>query len=120
MPDLVQKYSSVIQLIEQLGGNVEDASTQGDKLHLKATVPSDAAKNKVWDAIKSIDPAFADLDHDIQSDGKGQTYTIQAGDTLSKIAKQFYGNANQYQKIADANGISDPNKIRAGQTITIP
>jgi nucleoid-associated protein YgaU len=46
--------------------------------------------------------------------------TIQSGDNLSKVSKHFYGDANKYEKIAQANGIADANKIRAGQTITIP
>jgi nucleoid-associated protein YgaU len=120
MADLVQKYTPVIDKIEELGGNVADASVQGDKLHLKATVPSDIAKSKVWDTIKSVDSTYADLDHDITSEGKAQVYVIKPGDSLSKIAKEFYGNANDYQKIAEANGIEDPNKIRAGQSISIP
>ncbi|CAK7022849.1 hypothetical protein CUZ56_00726 [Saezia sanguinis] len=49
-------------------------------------------------------------------------YIIQKGDTLSKIAKQFYGNANDYPKIFAANKevIQDPDKIFPGQKIRIP
>ena len=49
-------------------------------------------------------------------------YTVQAGDTLSKIAKQYYGNANAYMKIFDANKdqLKDPNKIQVGQVLKIP
>ena len=51
-----------------------------------------------------------------------QYYVIQSGDTLSKIAKQFYGNANDYPKIFEANRevIKDPNLIYPGQKIRIP
>ena len=51
-----------------------------------------------------------------------KTYTVQAGDSLSKIAKQFYGNANAYMKIFEANKdqLSDPNKIQIGQVLKIP
>jgi nucleoid-associated protein YgaU len=45
---------------------------------------------------------------------------VVSGDTLSKIAKQFYGDASVYQKIADANSIDDPNSIQVGQVLTIP
>jgi nucleoid-associated protein YgaU len=45
---------------------------------------------------------------------------VQAGDTLSKISKYFYGNANKYMDIAKANGLSDPNEIQVGQQLTIP
>ena len=49
-------------------------------------------------------------------------YVIKSGDSLSKIAKQFYGNANDWQKIYQANKdkIKDPNMIHPGQKIIIP
>ena len=49
-------------------------------------------------------------------------YTIQSGDTLSAIAKQFYGDANKYMVIFEANReiLKDPNKIYPGQAIRIP
>ena len=49
-------------------------------------------------------------------------YTIQSGDTLSKIAKEHYGDANAYPKIFEANRevIGDPDKIYPGQQIRIP
>ena len=51
-----------------------------------------------------------------------QYYIIKSGDTLSAIAKQFYGDANQYPKIFDANRevIKDANLIFPGQKIRIP
>jgi nucleoid-associated protein YgaU len=49
-----------------------------------------------------------------------RTYTVRAGDTLSKIAKQFYGDGGRYPEIQHANGIADPNKIYVGQVLTIP
>jgi nucleoid-associated protein YgaU len=49
-------------------------------------------------------------------------YTIKSGDSLSKIAREFYGNANDWQKIYQANKdtIKDPNMIYPGQKIIIP
>ncbi|RJQ80402.1 LysM peptidoglycan-binding domain-containing protein [Pseudonocardiaceae bacterium YIM PH 21723] len=49
-----------------------------------------------------------------------QSYTVRPGDSLSAIAQQFYGDGNAYQKIADANGISNPDLIQPGQTLVIP
>jgi nucleoid-associated protein YgaU len=51
-----------------------------------------------------------------------QFYTVQKGDTLSKVAKQFYGDANQYQKIFEANKpmLTHPDKIYPGQNLRIP
>ena len=53
---------------------------------------------------------------------EGQYYTVVSGDTLSKISKQFYGDANQYQKIFEANKpmLTDPDKIYPGQKLRIP
>ncbi len=53
---------------------------------------------------------------------KEVTYTVQSGDTLSKIAKQHLGDANAYMKIFDANKdqLSDPDKIKPGQVLKIP
>ena len=52
----------------------------------------------------------------------GEFYEIQSGDTLSGIAKRYYGDAMQYMKIFEANTgvIDDPNKIYPGQKIRIP
>lgn len=51
-----------------------------------------------------------------------QTYTVVSGDSLSKIAKHFYGNANAWKQIFDANRdkISNPDMIHPGQVLTIP
>ena len=51
-----------------------------------------------------------------------RTYTVVAGDNLSKIAKRFYGDANQWKRIFDANRdiIKNPDLIHPGQTLKIP
>ena len=51
-----------------------------------------------------------------------QTYVVQTGDTLSKIATEFYGDARLYTKIFEANRdvLKDPDKIRPGQKLRIP
>ena len=51
-----------------------------------------------------------------------RTYTVVSGDNLSRIAKQFYGNANDWPKIFDANRdkISNPDLIQVGQVLRIP
>jgi nucleoid-associated protein YgaU len=51
-----------------------------------------------------------------------QTYTVQKGDSLSKIAKEFYGSANRWREIFEANRdqISNPDLIKPGQVLKIP
>lgn len=54
--------------------------------------------------------------------GNEQTYTVASGDTLSHIAKRFYGKASRWQAIYDANRdqLDDPDRIRPGQVLKIP
>jgi nucleoid-associated protein YgaU len=49
-------------------------------------------------------------------------YEVVSGDSLSKIAKHFYGDAAKYQKIFEANRdqLKDPNLIKPGQKLQIP
>ena len=53
---------------------------------------------------------------------QSQFYEVKSGDTLSKIAKQFYGDANKYSAIFEANQpmLKDPDEIYPGQTLRIP
>ena len=56
------------------------------------------------------------------SEPPAQYYTVVSGDTLSKISKQYYGDANQYMKIFEANKpmLTHPDKIYPGQMLRIP
>lgn len=133
---LKQKYQGALNLMQQQQVRLQNVNMQGDKLFIKATAPSEAVKNKVWDQIKLADPNYSDLIADItveatqtQTAGAAaggasasQTYTVKPGDSLSKISKQFYGDANQYMRIFEANRdqLDDPNKVQAGQELVIP
>lgn len=52
----------------------------------------------------------------------GQTYTVKAGDTLSKISQHFYGDAGKYEDIFYANRdkIENPDDLKVGDEIIIP
>lgn len=134
---LKMKYQSALNVIEQQQVQLQNLHVQDNKLFIKGTAPSEDAKNKVWDQIKLVDQNFQnDLIADITVDQsramgaaagggqsqEGQTYTVKAGDNLSKIAKEFYGDPNEYMKIFYANKekLSDPDKIKVGQQLTIP
>lgn len=56
------------------------------------------------------------------SDKDSNFYTVKSGDSLSKIAEEFYGNAMKYLVIFEANKpmLKDPNKIYPGQVLRIP
>ena len=57
-----------------------------------------------------------------KSEPEAQYYTVKSGDTLSKISKQHYGDANKYMKIFEANKpmLTHPDKIYPGQNLRIP
>ncbi len=127
---LKEKYGSVLNLIQQKGVQLSHLHVQDNKLVIQGSAPSEAVKNDIWNQIKLVDPSFSDLSCEIsapagtaaQAAPTARTYTVQPGDTLSKIAKQFYGNVNDYMKIFNANTdqLSDPNKIQVGQVLNIP
>jgi nucleoid-associated protein YgaU len=133
--ELKQKYASVLNTIQQKGVRLANVHVENNKLLIRGTAPSEAVKNQVWDQIKLVDASFSnDLVADISVDPNaapaaagggasgGQTYTVKAGDSLSKIAQQFYGDASAYTKIFNANRdkLSDPDKIFPGQDLVIP
>lgn len=67
---------------------------------------------------------FSDVDsgHSAAAPAAADTYTVKSGDSLSKIAKHLYGDANSWHKIFDANRdkIKNPDLIHPGQVLTIP
>ena len=117
---LKQKYQPVLNAIQREGAELQNVNLDGNQLFIKATAVSEASKNRIWDAIKQVDPNFADLKHDIEVRQGNQTYTVQPGDTLSKISKRFYGDPNKYPQIAKANNLENPDQIKAGQQLLIP
>ena len=129
MADLEQlkmKYGAVLNYINQSGVRLTHVHIQDDKLYVEGAAGTEAIKNHIWDQVKLVDPSFSDLTLNITVDPslapKQQTYTVAAGDSLSKIAKQFYGNPNSYMKIFEANKdkLNDPNAIKVGQQLVIP
>ena len=129
MPTLDQlkaKYQPVIDYAKAIGVSLKNVHMEGEKLLIKGDAPNEQIKNEVWNKIKSIDPQFGDLTADIGVDPSlpvpMQTYTVVSGDTLSKIAKKYYGDAMQYPKIFEANRdiLTNPDLIKVGQVLKIP
>ena len=129
------KYKAVIQMVQTQGIQLANLHQQDGKLFMKGTAPSLDAANKVWDEIKRINPKLDDIIADFPVDtsmastarsqaqtSRLQTYKVKPGDTLSKISKQFYGNANEYMRIFNANKdiLKDPDHINVGQELKIP
>jgi nucleoid-associated protein YgaU len=133
--ELKQKYQTVLNVADQERIQFQNLHVQDNKLFVRATAPSEEAKNKFWDQIKLVNPSGDDITADISvsqeqaqgaavggGGGNAQTYTVKGGDTLSKISKQFYGDANEYMRIFYANRdhLKDPDKIQVGQELKIP
>ncbi len=132
--ELKQKYQTVLTTADQQHVQFQNLHVQDNKLFIKGTAPTEEAKSKFWDQVKLVSPNQEDITADISVDASratgaavggasgGETYTVKAGDTLSKISKQQYGDANEYMRIFYANRdkLKDPDKIQAGQQLTIP
>jgi len=117
--ELQAKYKAVLDKGHEVGLNVQNVNMEGDKILIRGVVPSDYAKNELWDAVKNIDANVSDAIIDINTQS-GLTYKVKSGDTLSKIAKRFYGDMNHYHQIAAANGIANPDMINVGQELKLP
>ena len=131
---LKSRYGSVLNAIQQQQVRLENLHEDGGKLIVRGVAPSQEVKNRIWDQIKLVNPNQDDIMADIRVEPQSapapqaapqaasRTYVVQAGDTLSKISKQFYGDANKYMKIFEANRdkLKDPDKIQVGQELVIP
>jgi len=128
--NLSDKYNHAIQTAKnfRMDGSAQD---RNGKLHFSGTVTSEAEKNAIWDAIKTIPDWRNEVVADIKVVPKPgvsapvssmKTYTVKQGDTLSAIAKEYLGNANEYMKIFNANKdqLTDPDMIKPGQVLKIP
>jgi nucleoid-associated protein YgaU len=125
---LRDKYNHAIQTAK--GFRMEGSADERDgKLYFRGTVKNQDEANKIWDAIKTVPDWRNDVIAEIKVGGgaaagaaQPTTYTVKAGDTLSKIAKEHLGNANAYMAIFEANRdqLTDPDKIKPGQVLKIP
>ena len=127
---LTGKYKYAMETAKgfHLDGTTEE---RDGKLYIKGTVQTQDQANKIWDALKTIPDWKNEIVADIKVTGggaaaaagsSGRTYTVKAGDTLSKIAKDHLGNANAYMKIYEANRdqLSNPDLIKPGQVLKLP
>ena len=127
---LREKYNHAIQTAKNF--KMDGAAEERDgKLYFKGTVTSEAEKNAIWDALKTVGDWKNDVVADITVKPRPgvdapvssmKTYTVKAGDTLSKISREYLGDANEYMRIFEANKdqLTDPDKIKPGQVLKIP
>lgn len=121
---LKEKYNDVLELGKQLDVKNGDVKEEGGKLHVKGTTTYQLDKDLLWDKIKT----HANWESEIVADIKVEktdiygVYTVKSGDTLSKIAKQLFGNANRYMEIFNLNTdiLKNPDLIKVGQKLKLP
>lgn len=121
------KAEKIAELVHGLDLGVEgfSVSVDGDKATIKGKAASADIREKVILASGNVEGIASVEDH-ITVDGsigdEPQFYTVKSGDSLSKIAKEVYGDAMSYNKIFEANKpmLKDPDKIYPGQTLRIP
>ena len=122
--NLRDKYNHAIQTAK--GFRMEGSAEERDgKLYFKGMVKNQDEVNKIWDAIKTVPDWRNDVVAEVTIDPNAKaaaTYTVKAGDTLSKIAKEHLGDAGAYMKIFEANKdqLTDPDKIKPGQVLKMP
>jgi len=108
-----------------LGNPNVQATVDGDKVTVTGEVASQEEKEKILLAVGNI-AGVGSVDDQITVTGPvvvaAEFVEVKAGDTLRAISLRVYGNANQYQKIFDANKpmLKDVNKIYPGQKLRIP
>jgi len=121
---LKEKYNDLLELGKKLNVKDGDVREEGGKLYIKGTTEYQLEKDLLWDKIKT----YANWENEIAADIKTTKsevygmYTVKSGDTLSKLAKQLFGNAKRYMEIFNLNKdiLKDPNLIKVGQVLKLP
>ena len=127
---LKQKYLSALNEADSVGARVDGLYVEGDKLVARITAQDQNGADQITNAFNSIDSSYGDLDLQVGAaqaeqaadQQQQETYTVESGDSLWKIAKNHYGDGAQYMQIFYANRdkISDPDRINVGQELVIP
>ena len=119
---LQEKYQTLIDLANQ--SNISGLNiTEGDGfIKIEGSAPSAEVKQQLWDEYNRIDPEFRSRDMVLNIDApeaSANTYTVQSGDSLSKIGERY---GVSWQQIFEANRdkLDDPDKIYPGQELNIP
>ena len=119
-----EKYQSLLELANSNGTTYELSEADG-VLNINGTAPSAEAKQQLWDEYERLDPDFKSNDLILNiglgdaAGGGGSTYTVESGDNLTKIGKQY---GIPWKSIWDANRdiLHHPDKIYPGQELKIP
>lgn len=119
------KYQDVLDLGEKLNIKEGKVEEENGKLKVWGTANTQYEKNLLWDKIKEIggdNPADIMADIKVADESVYARHTVKSGETLGKIAKQYYGEPAKYQNIFKANSdiLKNPDLIHPGQELIIP
>jgi nucleoid-associated protein YgaU len=127
-----RRAEAMEKLVRDAGLRVDglDIQVRDDLATVHGQTHSQAEREKIVlvvgniDGVARVDDRLSVLATAANPDAQKPSdyYTVQKGDTLSKIAKHYYGNANRYPEIFEANRpmLGDPDKIYPGQVLRIP
>jgi LysM repeat protein len=119
------KYQEVLELGVALEIQDGDVKEENGVLYVKGTAKNQYEKNILWDMIKKIggeEPKDIMADIKVADTSMYASHTVKSGESLSKIAKHYYGNPMKYIAIFEANRniLKNPNVIHPGQELVIP
>ena len=119
------KYSPVLALAQELKLQALNVKEEAGKLNLSGTVNTPYEKNKIWDKIKEVGgegQTEVSADIKVLNTEYFHLHTVESGESLSKISKHYYKDANKYMQIFNANKdqLTNPDMIKVGQKIKIP
>lgn len=121
---LQNDYKDVLDVAKNVGAKVESREENG-KLIIQGTVEYAWDRDRMWDEIKA---KHANWQNEIvvmlnvtHAEPYG-VYTVKSGDTLSKLAKEIYGDAKLYPRIFEINKdqLKNPDQIKVGQVLKLP
>lgn len=119
------KYQSVLDLGEKLAIQNGDVKEENGQLKVWGTAKNQYEKNLLWDEIKRVggeNPTDIMADIKVADTSVFAHHTVKSGESLSKISKQYYGSANKYNKIFEANRdkLKSADLIHPGDELVIP
>ena len=121
---LMDKYADLFALANTIGLKNPEVTEEGGKLKISGQTEYQLDANRLWDNIKT----HAGWENEVvakitalHTDVHGM-HTVVAGETLSKLAKEYLGDAGRYMEIFNANKdtLTNPDLIKVGQHLKIP
>ena len=119
------KYQAVLDLGESLGIQGGDVQEESGILKVKGEAKTQYEKNIIWDKIKEIggqSPSDIKANITVADTSVYHRHVVQSGESLSKIAKHYFGDPMKYKEIFEANTdiLKNPDLIYPDQELVIP